>query len=154
MKTRNASAPDFYKHMEHEDPKIREYQMQLYNRYLESAPKRKQYYNVLSLDAEFILFNRWKFYFMTTTGFQTGPATVTLYVRTVLFESIFQQAIQPVEKFTLKVYHTMWMNRWVPYWLSAYVLHGELRQVLFDTLVWNSKIFSDKLCYNLKSPAD
>lgn len=43
--------------------------MKLFNRYLESNKERKKVLNVLSLDAEIILFNKYPIYFLTTTGF-------------------------------------------------------------------------------------
>lgn len=70
MKTKNASDPNFYKEMTHSNAKVREYQSKLFVKYLESDPKRKQILNVLSLDAEIIFFNKYSFYFLTTTGFQ------------------------------------------------------------------------------------
>lgn len=54
----------------------------------------------------------------------------------------------------MKVFHTVFTNGYLPYWLSAYLLHAELRQVLFDVKLWDYKIFSDKIHYNLKGGSD
>jgi hypothetical protein len=69
MKTKNASDPDFYEYMVHPNKKVREYQGKLFHKHLESDQKRKKILNVLSLDAEILLFDRYSFYFLTTTGF-------------------------------------------------------------------------------------
>jgi cholesterol 7-dehydrogenase len=56
-----------------------------------------------------------------------GSATVALYVKGLLFDALFQQSIQPIEKFSQRVFHTVYTNSHLPYCLSAYILHAEVR---------------------------
>ncbi|CAK66954.1 unnamed protein product (macronuclear) [Paramecium tetraurelia] len=144
---------DFLKEMTHPVPRCRQYQKQLFDQYFTNK-ELIPYLNVLLLDGYVILFNRFKFHAIWATGFQMGPSTVALYVKSAIFEVLFKQSIQPVEKFTQKVYHTVFTNGYLPYWFSAYLLHAELRQVLFDVKLWNAKIFSEILRYNLKTYSD
>ncbi|CAD8187595.1 unnamed protein product [Paramecium pentaurelia] len=153
MRTKNAKDPDFLEKMTHPVEKCRTYQKTLFDQYLVNK-ELIPYLNVLLLDGYVILFNKYKFHAVWATGFQMGPATVALYVKSAIFEVLFKQAIQPVEKFTQKVYHTVFTNGYLPYWLSAYLLHAELRQVIFDVKLWNAKIFSETLRYNMKTYAD
>ena len=52
------------------------------------------------------------------------------------------------------MFHTLYTTSSLPYWASAYILGGELRQVIADVSLWNNKIFTDKVTYNLKGDAD
>ncbi|CAD8207621.1 unnamed protein product [Paramecium pentaurelia] len=153
MKSLPANDPDFYKKMEHSKEKVRKYQKNLFDQYLSNKDLR-QYMNVLCLDAYLVFFNKWKFNVIWATGFQMGPATVALYVLSDVFEALYKQAIQPVERFNLKVFHTLYTTSSLPYWASAYILGGELRQVIADVSLWNNKIFTEKVAYNLKGDAD
>ncbi|CAK65710.1 unnamed protein product (macronuclear) [Paramecium tetraurelia] len=153
MKSMSANDPDFYKKMEHPKEKIRNYQKQLFDHYLSNKDLRP-YMNVLCLDGSLMFFNKWKINALYITGFQMGPATIQLYILSSLFEVFYKQALQPVEKFNQKVFLTLHINSYLPYWLSAYILSGGLRQIISDVSVWDNKIFAAQSCYNLKGDAD
>ena len=75
-------------------------------------------------------------------------------LKSYFFEVIFAQSILPMSKFNIRVSHRFYANWYLPYCVSAYMLYGEVRQLLADMSIWNNKIFGSKLSYNLKTEAD
>lgn len=92
MKTCPAADPNFMRIMEHPEEKCRKYQKSLFAQYFSNKQLIKCM-NVLCLDGNLIFFNKWKIRAIWATGFQMGPATVALYVKSDFFEVLFKQAI-------------------------------------------------------------
>ena len=53
------------------------------------------------------------------TVVQYGPAIVFIFLRSPLYKVAFQQFLQPNDKAHQIVYHEMYTNSYIPYWLSA-----------------------------------
>lgn len=152
MKTKNASDPDLYEYMKHENKKANDYKMERLRNYIKE--EERKYINVLSLDCSLVLFGKWKFFFFNATGIQFGPSNVILFLYSPFFNATFIQNLVPISKFQQKVYHNIYTNSFIPYGLSALMLRLEVNQVYNDTIIWNKKIFGSKLVYNLKTQAD
>ena len=78
---------------------------------------------------------------------QVGPAVVYIFLRSPLYKIAFQQFLQPQDKAYQVVYHEMYTNRYIPYWISALALKLEGDQVTNDMRLWESKRFASKLYY-------
>ena len=81
------------------------------------------------------------------TVVQFGPATVFIFLRSPLYQLVFQQYLQPEGKAKQVVIHEIFTNSYIPYWLSALALKLEGDQVTNDMRLWESKKFAHKLYY-------
>jgi cholesterol 7-dehydrogenase len=151
MKSHRASEPDLYEVMKHEFDFISEFKFKTLKKYL--TEENKKYINVISLCAYLKIFG-WKFFVFNATGFQVGPSLVYLFLKSKFFETIFAQSITPLDKFHIRVSHKIFTSNYLPYWISAVMLYGEVTQVMNDMSIWNNKIFGSKLTYNTKANAD
>jgi hypothetical protein len=50
--------------------------------------------------------------------------------------------------------HRIFSTKPIPYWISAIMLLGEVKQIFSDMSIWNNKIFGAQLNYNMKNDAD
>jgi cholesterol 7-dehydrogenase len=151
MKSYKADDPKLYEYMKHSNNFINEFKMKLFKKYINE--ENKKYLNIISLDSYLRIF-KWEFFFFNVTGFQVGPALVYLFLKSIFFEAIFSQSIVPLTKFNIRVSHRFYTSWYIPYFLSAYMLYSEVRQLFADMSIWNNKIFGSKLSYNLKTEAD
>jgi cholesterol 7-dehydrogenase len=137
--------------MKHKYDFVNEFKMKKLKEFL--TEENKPYINVISL-CSYVKILNWKFFAFNATGFQVGPALVYLFLKGPLFEAIFAQSITPMDKFKIRVSHKIWTSGYLPFGISAYMLYGEVQQVLNDIAIWNKKVFGSKLNYNLKTNAD
>lgn len=126
--------------------------MYLLDKYI--TEENRQYINVLSLNCSLSFFNKYDIFFINTTGFQLGPSLVYLFVWSPFFKLKFFHTLTPLEKFNQRVVHRVITSKWIPYWMSAFMLRGEVEQLYADMKVWNNKIFSEKLNYNMQNITD
>lgn len=151
MLSHRASEKDLFDVMKHKREFINDYKMKILNRYI--TEENKNYLNIISLDAYIKIFN-YKFFFFNGTGFQVGPGLVYLFLKSRFFEVTFAQSVTPLDKFHIKVSHRIFTSWFLPYWISAFMLYSEVKQVFNDMRIWNGKTFGSKLAYNLKADAD
>lgn len=86
-------------------------------------------------------------FMFNATVVQYGPATVFIFLRSPLYKVAFQQFLQPQGPSHQLVYHEMYTNSYIPYWLSALAIKLEGDQVTNDMHIWESKKFASKLYY-------
>lgn len=151
MKSHRAQEEDLYEVMKHKIDYFNDFKMKLLNRYL--TEDNKKYVNVIYLDCYIKVFG-FKYFLFNLTGFQVGPGLVYLFLKSYFFETAFAQSVTPLKKFKLRVSHKIFTNNYLPYWLSSYMLYGEVKQLFSDMAIWNNKNFGSKLTYNLKTDAD
>jgi len=53
-----------------------------------------------------------------------------------------------------KVSHQIFTSNYLPYWVSAVMLYGEVLQLLADSQIWDNKKLTPALTYDLTSTAD
>ncbi|CAF4476746.1 unnamed protein product, partial [Rotaria sp. Silwood2] len=147
-----ASTPNIREIMKHSNTKANAYKMYLFDRFLKEDNLR--YINVMSLDCSLHLFNKYEIYLFNTTGFQIGPSIVYLFLWSPYFKLTFFHTLTPLEKFHQRVVHRIITSKWMPYWLSTLLLMGEVKQLYSDMKVWNHKIFSETLNYNIQNYTD
>jgi hypothetical protein len=63
-----------------------------------------------------------KCFMFNATIVQYGPATVFIFLRSPLYRVAFQQFLQPQDKAHQIIYHEMYTNSYIPFWLSALAL--------------------------------
>lgn len=151
MLSHRADETDLFDVMKHKHEFIDEFKTKVLRKFLNE--ENKKYINVISLDC-YLKFFKWRFFFFNATGFQLGPALVYLFLKSKFFEVVFSQSITPLKKFHIRVSHRIFTSSYLPYWLSAYMLFAEVKQLFSDMTVWNNKIFGSKLTYNMKTEAD
>lgn len=151
MKSHRAAEPDIFEHMAHKDPFFNDYKMKLMRKYI--TEENKKFMNIIYLDCYIVVF-KWRFFVFNLTGFQCGPALVYLFLKSKLFEITMAQSVTVLKKFKVRVSHKIYTSSYLPYWLSAYMLYGEVKQLFSDISIWNNKNFGAKLNYNLKTDAD
>jgi cholesterol 7-dehydrogenase len=151
MQSIRANDPNLCTLTKHRFETINNYKQKIMKKYLKE--EYKNYVNVINLECNLVIF-KWKFFFFNATGFQVGPSLVYLFLKSFFFETTLAQSVTPLEKFHQRVSHKIFTNWYIPYWLSAYMLYGEVRQLFADMAIWNNKIFGSKLGYNLKTEAD
>jgi len=152
MKTNRADDPDLFELMAHKDPFFNEVKTKILNQHLNE--KNKQYINVIYLDCFLKFPFGFKCPLFNITGFQVGPGLVYLVLQFKFCRVIFCQSVTPLKKFKIKVSHKIFTSTYIPYWLSSYMLWGEVKQLFNDMKIWNTKIFGSRLSYNLKTEAD
>jgi cholesterol 7-desaturase len=152
MISERAAEPELKKMMTHPDEVCNDYKMNLINKYI--TDENKKYINIISLTSYLILFEKYKVFLFNGTGFQVGPGLVFLFLKSRLFEITLAQSVTPISKFCQRVSHKIYTNWYFPYFLSAYCLYGEVKQVMNDMKIWDNKRFGSKLAYNLKTDAD
>lgn len=138
--------------MAHPHPQANAYKMGLFDKFLNE--KNQRYINIMSLDCSIRFFDKHDLYLFNTTGFQLGPSTVYLFLWSPYFKLTFFHTLTPLEKFHQRVVHRIITSSWMPYWLSSLMLMGEVKQLYADMKVWNHKIFTEKIHFNLKNLAD
>lgn len=151
MKSHRAAEPDIFEFMKHKDSYYNDFKMKLMHKYIKE--ENKKYLNCVYLDCYVCIF-KWKFFLFNLTGFQVGPSLVYLFLKSKLFETILVQSVTVMKKFKIRVSHKIYTSHYIPYWLSAYMLYGEVKQLFSDMKIWNNKAFGSKLSYNLKTEAD
>ncbi|CAF0924090.1 unnamed protein product [Adineta steineri] len=147
-----AITPNMRDLMAHSHPKAHAYKMHLFDKFL--TEDNLQYINIIALDCSLCFLNKYELFLFNTTGFQIGPSIVYLFLWSPYFKLTFFHTLTPLEKFHQRVVHRIITSKWMPYWLSASMLMGEVKQLYADMKIWNNKIFIEKLNYNLKSYAD
>ncbi|UJR08527.1 hypothetical protein I4U23_012790 [Adineta vaga] len=147
-----ASTPNLREIMSHSNPQAHAYKTHLFDKYLTEDNRR--YINVIYLDCSLRIFNKYEMFLFNATGFQIGPSIVYLFLWSPYFKLTFFHTLTPLEKFHQRVVHRIATSKWMPYWLSAAMLMGEVKQLYADMKIWNKKIFTEKLNYNPKSYAD
>lgn len=107
----------------HRDKAIHEYKQEIYNKIIKPIPN-KQYYSFANVDnyINFPIIGR--IFFFNLTIIQMGPGIVNVYLKSKLFEVLFLQYLQSEEKFHHKIYHEMFISKWMPYWASAIFLYA------------------------------
>lgn len=147
-----ATTPNLRQIMAHSHPQAHAYKMRLFDRFLKED--NLQYINVMSLNCSIRFFDKHELFLFNTTGFQFGSATVYLFLWSPYFKLTFFHTLTPLEKFHQRVVHRINTSKWMPYWLSAALLMGEVKQLYSDMKIWNHKLFSERLNYNTKNYAD
>lgn len=150
MLSNRATDPDLLVKMKHKHDYINDFKVKKIKEFV--TEENKEYVNVISLDCYLMLF-KWRIFFFNATGFQVGPALVYLFLKAPWYELTFAQSITPLDKFMIRVSHKMYASSFLPYWITAYMLFNEVKQVLNDMDIWNNKVFGSKLSYNLKTDA-
>ena len=138
--------------MAHSHPKVHAYKMHLFDKFLTNDNLR--YINIMSLDCSLRFFHKHETFLFNATGFQLGPSIVYLFLWSPYFKLIFFHILTPLEKFHQRVVHRIIVSKWIPYWLSALMLVGEVKQLYSDMKIWNHKIFKEKINFNIKHYAD
>lgn len=152
MKSHRAEEEDLYEVMRHKDSYFNDFKLKLLDRMI--TQENKKYLNIIYLDCHIKFFNKYRYFLFNLTGFQVGPALVYLFLYSKLFETTLAQSVTPLQKFKVKVSHKIWTSHYIPYWLSAYMLYGEVKQLFSDMNIWNHKSFGSKLSYNMKTETD
>mmetsp|Transcript_34499 Transcript_34499/g.31190 ORF Transcript_34499/g.31190 Transcript_34499/m.31190 type:complete len:135 (+) Transcript_34499:995-1399(+) len=91
-------------------------------------------------------------YVFNATVFQVGPGVVYLFLQSPFFTIIFIQHMRIVEKFKQEIYHEIYSNKVMPYWLSAFFLFNEQFQVSRDVDIWDNKKFGYSAYYKDSDP--
>ncbi|KAL4499036.1 hypothetical protein ABPG72_016938 [Tetrahymena utriculariae] len=152
-KDRKPTDKDFDEVMRnHPNKKVQAFSNKLFDKY--TNEQNKTYINNLVLDAYLVFFDKFEIYIQTATVFQLGSGTVFLFLKFPLWEAVVVQSVTPIGKFNQLVHHKMYTSWWLPYFVSAYLLAGFRKQFISDKVVWNNKIFADKLTYNPKAVFD
>lgn len=138
--------------MKHSHPKANAYKMHLFDQFLTEDNLR--YINIMSLDCSLSFFNKYNIFLFNTTGFQIGPSIVYLFLWSPYFKLTFFHTLTPLEKFHQRVVHRIITLKWMPYWLTTLMLMGEVKQLYSDMKVWNNKIFTEELNYNMQNYTD
>lgn len=81
------------------------------------------------------------------TILQLGAGIVYIFLCFPTHVIVFFHYIQPKERYKQIVYHDLWTNNYVPYWISAISAKFEGDQVTNDMFVWDSKKFARKMYY-------
>lgn len=152
MKTELAIEPGFRKIMEHKNKFINDFKFKLIESYVTES--NKNYVNIIDLDCYMILFKKYKVFLFNGTGFQLGPGMVYMFLKSQYFQINLLQSVTPMSKFYQRISHKMYTSTYFPYWLSASLLYGEVKQLMHDMMIWNNKVFGSSLSYNLKTEAD
>lgn len=147
-----ASTPNLREIMKHPHPQVNTFKMDLFDRFL--TEENRRYVNVMSLDCSLSFFGKHNLFLFNITGFQIGPSIVYLFLWSPYFKLIFFHTLTPLEKFHQRVVHRIITSKWIPYWLSSIILMGEVKQLYADMKVWNNKIFTENLNYNMQNYAD
>ncbi|CAF1385201.1 unnamed protein product [Rotaria sordida] len=148
----SGSTPNLREIMTHSNPNANAYKMHLFDRFLNED--NLHYINTMSLDCSLNLFNKYEIFLFNITGFQIGPSMVYLFLWSPYFKLTFFHTLTPLEKFHQRVVHRIITSTWMPYWLSALLLMGEVKQLYSDLKIWNYKIFSEQLKYNTQNYTD
>jgi cholesterol 7-desaturase len=151
MLSHRANEKGLFETMRHKNQFIDDYKSFTLSKYINE--ENKDFLNIISLDCYVRVFG-WRFFFFNATGFQLGPALVYLFLRSYFFEVRFAQSITPLDKFRIKVSHKIFTNWYLPYWLTAWMLYAEVKQLFSDMLIWNNKTFGSTLTYNMRTDAD
>ncbi|CAF1666405.1 unnamed protein product, partial [Rotaria magnacalcarata] len=152
MLSERATNPRLHELMTHPNPEVNAYKMRLLDTFINDS--NRPYINVLSLNSYLQIFGKHKIFIFNATGFQMGPSVVYLFLWSPYFQVSFFQTVTPLEKFNQRVMHRIFSTKPIPYWLSALMLMGEVKQLFSDMNIWNNKIFGAKLSYNMKNDAD
>ena len=152
LQAERATTPNLRDIMAHPHPQAHAYKMHLFDTYL--TDENLRYVNVMSLNCSVRFFDRYDLFLFNTTGFQLGPSVVYLFIWSPYFKLTFFHTLTPLETFHQRVVHRIIASSWMPYWLSALMLMGEVKQLYSDMKIWNHKTFSEKISYNTKSYAD
>jgi len=115
--------------------------------------ENKQYLSVLALENTICMFG-FEIKLFDLTAFQMGPGLVYMVLDSPFFRAGFQQAVTPTEKYMQNLWHRIYTKSWLPYWVSAVFLKGEVTQVLGDLRIWNNKKYTPKLTYDMSTKAD
>ncbi|CAF1020746.1 unnamed protein product [Adineta ricciae] len=152
MKSERASNPQLHEIMTHPHPQVNAYKMHLLNTFINDS--NRALINVISLNCYLRIFGKHSFFVFNATGFQLGPSIVYLFLWSPYFQVTFLQTVTPLEKFNQRIMHRIFSTKPLPYWVSALMLLGEVKQIFSDMGVWNNKIFGSELNYNMKNDAD
>jgi len=151
LKWAAADDPNLYETMKVENPKRNAFRKNFLETHI--TPKNKKYLSVLGLENTLVIFG-FHIEFFTLTGFQQGPGLVYLVLDSPYFRAAFQQSVTPTEKYMQNVWHRFYTTSWLPYWISASMLRGEVSQVMGDLRIWNNKKYTPKLVYDMSTQAD
>ena len=149
MKSERASSPNLFEIMEHENPQVNAYKMHILKTFINDS--NRNYINVISLNNYIQFFGKQKIFIFNATGFQLGPSLVYLFLWSPYFQVTFFQTVTPLEKFNQRVMHRIFSRKPLPYWLTAVMLMGEVKQLFSDMNIWNNKTFGSRLNYNMRS---
>lgn len=144
--------PDLREKLKHEVPYIQEFKTRLLDKFL--TEKNKKFVGCLSLDNYISLPGVDSFFFFNATAFQVGSGLVYLFLKSPFFETIFFQHLNSLERYDHIVYHEIYSNNYLPYWVTALMLRLEAGQVINDGLVWDNKKFGHHTYYNLNAEPD
>jgi hypothetical protein len=128
MKSHRADEPDLLELMKHKYEFINEFKGKLHKKYI--TEENKKFINVISLDCYVRVFG-FQFFAFNVTGFQLGPALVYLFLKSYIFETVLAQSVTPIKKFYLRVSHKIFTSRYLPYFVTAYMLYGEVSFINF-----------------------
>jgi len=152
MKSERASSPNLFEIMEHENPQVNAYKMHILKTFINDS--NRNYINVISLNNYIQFFGKQKIFIFNATGFQLGPSLVYLFLWSPYFQVTLFQTVTPLEKLNQRVMHRIFSRKPLPYWLTAVMLMGEVKQLFSDMNIWNNKTFGSRLNYNMKNDAD
>ena len=152
MSSERATHPRLHEIMAHPHPQVNKYKMDLLNTFINDS--NRDVINVISLNSYVRLLNKHQLFVFNATGFQLGPSLVYLFLWSPYFQVTFFQTVTPLEKFNQRVMHRIFSTKPIPYWLTALMLMGEVKQLFSDMSIWNNKIFGSSLNYNMKNEAD
>lgn len=146
-----ADDPNLYEIMKLDNPKRDAFRKDLFKKTI--TEENKAYLSCLGLENTLCIFG-WEIKFFALSGFQLGPGLVYLVLDSPFFTTALQQSVTPTEKYMQHVWHRIYTNSWLPYWVSASMLVGEVSQVLADVRIWNNKKYTPKLVYDMSTKAD
>jgi hypothetical protein len=149
---RRANEPNLKDLVRHEKSDITEFRHKMIDRYLNDS--NKDHIGVLTLDNSISILGSSDIPFFSIIAFQLGPGLVYLFMKGILFEVLFFQHTTSYEKYNHEVYHEIYTNGFLPYWLSAIFLRLEAVQVQNDGLIWDNKKFGFKPYFNPDSDVD
>ncbi len=147
-----ATDPNLREKLKHERQEITDFRMEKLDRFLND--KNKEYIGVLTLDNYLSVLGSKETFFFSLVAFQVGPGLVYLFMKGLFFELLFFQHTTTVDKYSQEVYHEIYMNNYIPYWLSALFLRLEAVQVQNDGLIWDNKKFGYQPIFNPDSEVD
>ncbi|CAF0772677.1 unnamed protein product [Adineta steineri] len=152
MTSERASHPQLNEIMTHPNPEVNAYKMRLLKTFINDS--NRDLVNVISLNSYIQFFGKHRLFVFNATGFQLGPSIVYLFLWSPYFQATFFQTVTPLEKFNQRIMHRIFSTKPLPYWLTALMLLGEVKQIFSDMNIWNNKIFGSQLNYNMKNDAD
>lgn len=138
---------------EHKCKDIREFKQAIYNNLVKDH-KNKDCLSFANIDNYIVLPVLGKFFVFNLTVVQMGPGLVYVFLKTHFFTIVFIQYVQTKEKYKQILYHEMFASKWLPYWLTAFMLRAEAIQVYNDMLVWDAKKFGHKIHYRKDCEAE